>query len=170
MKIIFILMAVVLSLIAGVTFAGGNHAHKHGHAHGENDSSAIVGKPGNPENVSRTIELQMTFKHFKPSRINVKKGETIKFVLKNVSEKKHEIMIGTMEELKEHAKAMRKNPDWVHVDPNQVAVEAGNTRELIWQFTEAGTIPFACPRHGHFRSMRGEIKVTEKGNMASIGQ
>lgn len=161
MKIIFIIIAIVLSQITGVTFADGNHAHKHSHAHDENNSS-VVGKLGNPENVSRTIELQMTFKHFKPSRIHVKKGETIKFVLKNVSEKEHEIMIGTMEELKEHAKTMRKNPDWVHVDSNQVTVEAGKTGELIWQFTEAGTIPFACPRHGHFKAMRGEITVADK--------
>ena len=162
MKILYIILAIALSLLTSITFAGGNHAHKHGHAHSGSDSSTIVGKPGNPENVSRTIELQMTFKHFKPSKLHVKKGETVKFVLKNVSEKKHEIMIGTMEELKEHTKAMRKNPDWVHVDPNQVAVDAGKTRELIWQFTHAGTVPFACPRHGHFKSMRGEITVAEK--------
>lgn len=160
MKIIYIIIAIALSLLTSITFAGGNHAHKH--VHGGNDSSAIVGKPGNPENVSRTIELQITFKHFKPSKVNVKKGETVKFVLKNVSEKEHEIMIGTIKELKEHAKAMRKNPDWVHVDPNQVTVEAGKTGELIWQFTEAGTIPFACPRHGHFKAMRGEITVAGK--------
>ena len=161
MKIMFIIMGIVLSLIAGITFAGGNHIHKHSHDHGENDSS-VVGKPGYLKNVSRTIELQMTFKHFKPSKINVKKGETIKFVLKNVSEKEHEIMIGTMKELKEHAKTMRENPEWVHVDPNQVTVGAGKTGELIWQFTKVGTIPFACPRHGHFKAMRGEITVADK--------
>jgi uncharacterized cupredoxin-like copper-binding protein len=161
MKITFIVMAIVLSLITSVAFSGGNHAHKHDHGHGGNNSS-VVGKPGDLKNVSRTIKLQMTYKHFKPSRINVKKGETIKFVLKNVSEKEHEIMIGTIEELKEHAKTMRKNPDWVHVDPNQVTVEAGKTGEMIWQFTEAGTIPFACPRHGHFKAMRGEITVADK--------
>lgn len=162
MKIIFIIMAIVLSLITSLTFAGGNHAHKYGHDHDGNDASLAVGKPGDPGNVSRTIELQMTFNRFEPSKVNVREGETVKFVLKNVSEKEHEIMIGTLEELEEHAKAMRKNPNWVHVDPNQVTVEAGKTRELIWEFTKAGTIPFACPRHGHFKAMRGEITVTEK--------
>ena len=162
MKILYIILAIALSLLTSITFAGGNHVHKHGHTYGGNDSSTIVGKLGDPEDVSRTIKLQMTFKHFKPSKVHVKRGETVKFVLKNVSEKKHEIMIGTMEELKEHAKAMRKNPDWVHVDPNQVVVDAGKTGELIWQFTDEGTVPFACPRHGHFKSMRGEITVAEK--------
>ncbi len=136
------------------------HDHEHGHGHGENGSS--VGKPGDPNNVSRTIVLQMTFNRFKPSKINVKRGETIKFIFKNTSEKKHEFMIGTMSELKEHAKMMRKHPDMEHTEPNQVTVNSGESRELVWEFTEVGTIPFACPRHGHFKGMRGEIKVTAK--------
>lgn len=160
MKMIFIIIAIVLSLVTSISFAGGKHAHVHGHGHEGNGS--VVGVPGDPNNVSRIIVLEMTFKHFKPSNIDVKKGETIKFVLKNVSEKEHEIMIGTMKELEAHAKEMRKNPHIAHVDPNQVTVDAGETKELIWNFTKAGTVPFACPRHGHFKSMRGEINVAAK--------
>ncbi len=142
--------------------AGHVHDHEHDHEHGHGENGSSVGKPGDPNNVSRTIVLQMTFNRFKPSKINVKRGETIKFIFKNTSEKRHEFMIGTMSELKEHAKMMRKHPDMVHTEPDQVTVNSGESRELVWKFTEVGTIPFACPRHGHFKGMRGEIKVTAK--------
>jgi len=152
MKSIMIISAIALYLASSTVFADASHA--------ENGSS--VGKPGDPNNVSRSIVLQMTFNRFKPSKINVKRGETIKFVLNNISKKKHEMMIGTMAELKEHAKMMRKHPDMEHDEPNKVSVDSGESRELVWQFTEVGTVDFACPRYGHFKGMRGEIKVATK--------
>jgi len=152
MKNIMIVSAMALYLASSMVFADAGH--------GENGSS--VGKPGDPNNVSRSIVLQMTFNRFKPSKINVKRGETIKFILNNISKKKHEMMIGTMTELKQHAKMMRKHPNMEHDEPNKVTVDSGESRELVWQFTEVGTIDFACPRYGHFKGMRGEIKVATK--------
>ncbi len=62
-----------------------DHEHDHEHGHGENGSS--VGKPGDSIYVSLIIVLQMTFNRFKPSKINVERDETIKFIFKNTSEK-----------------------------------------------------------------------------------
>ncbi len=152
MKNRIIVSAIALYLASGTVFADASHE--------ENGTS--VGKPGDPNNVSRSIVLQMTFNRFKPSKINVKRGETIRFVLKNISKKKHELMIGTMDELKKHAKMMRKHPDMEHDEPNKITVGSGESRELVWQFTEVGTVDFACPRYGHFKGMRGEIKVATK--------
>ncbi|TFH07817.1 MAG: hypothetical protein E4H07_08605 [Nitrosomonadales bacterium] len=122
---------------------------------------AEVGKLGEPNNVSRVIAVEMTFNRFNPSEINVKRGETIKFILKNISKKKHEFMIDTMDNLKKHAEMMRKYPDMEHTESNMVTVASGKTGELIWQFTEVGTIDFACPMHGHSKGMRGKIIVTD---------
>ena len=160
MKNIIILFVIALNLSSVPVFADVNRIHKHGHGYGESGSS--VGKPGDPNNVSRTIVLEMTFNRFKPSKVNVKHGETIKFIIKNTSKKRHELMIGTMAKLKEHAKMMRNHPDIEHIEPNQVTVASGKTEELVWQFTKVGIIDFACPRHGHFKGMRGEINVTSK--------
>jgi uncharacterized cupredoxin-like copper-binding protein len=33
---------------------------------------------------------------------------------------------------------------------------------MVWEFAEVGTIDFVCPRHGYFKGMRGELKVTAK--------
>ena len=113
--------------------------------------------------VSRTIEVTMEDNRFKPSEINVKQGETIKFMLKNTGKKKHEMVIGTPEELDKHAKMMKKFPDMEHSDePNMITVDPGKTGELIWQFTEAGTVNFECPLPGHSKGMRGTVLVEAK--------
>ena len=116
--------------------------------------SESVGRPGDPGNVSRTIEITAVENRFKPSEINVKQGETIKFVVKNNGKKKHEMMLGTPEEIDKHGKMMKRNPDMEHHDhPNMVTVDPGETGELVWHFTEAGTVSFACPLPGHFKGM-----------------
>jgi uncharacterized cupredoxin-like copper-binding protein len=116
--------------------------------------SESVGSPGDPSKVSRTIEITAVENRFKPSEINVKQGETIKFVVKNSGKKKHEMMLGTPDEIDKHGKMMKKNPDMEHHDhPNMVTVNPGETGELVWHFTEAGTVSFACPLPGHFKGM-----------------
>lgn len=127
-----------------------------------------TGQPGNPADVSRTVEITAIDNRFKPSEIKVKQGETVKFLVKNEGEKKHEMMIGTAEELDKHGKMMKKNPDMEHPDQaNMISVDPGTTKELIWQFTNAGTIDFACPLPGHFKGMnfpgmKGTIEVEAK--------
>jgi uncharacterized cupredoxin-like copper-binding protein len=127
------------------------------------EEMASPGRPGDPGQVSRTIEITMVDNRFKPSEINVKQGETIKFMLKNAGRKKHEMVIGTPEELDKHAKMMKKFPDMEHPDePNVATVDPGKTGELIWQFTAPGTVNFECPLPGHFKEMRGTVLVEIK--------
>lgn len=122
---------------------------------------ADLGKPGDAKKVSRTIEVGMgDDMRFKPPNIQVKRGETIKFVVKNHGALTHEMVLGTMKELKEHAALMRKSPEMEHDDPNAVSVEPGKTGALIWQFTKAGTFDYACLVPGHFEAgMVGKIIV-----------
>jgi uncharacterized cupredoxin-like copper-binding protein len=155
MKGIFVLLALISSLLVTGAFASGGHSHD-----GSDDS---IGHAGDPGHVSRTIEITMIDNRFKPADITVKQGETIKFVLRNSGKKKHEMMIGTPEELDEHAKMMKKNPDMEHPDePNMITVNPGKTGQLIWQFTEAGTVNFSCPMPGHSKGMHGTINVETK--------
>ena len=123
---------------------------------------AELGKPGDAKKVSRTIEVGMgDDMRFTPASINVKRGETIRFLVKNNGALTHEMVLGTMKELKEHAEMMRKNPEMEHADPNAVTVEPGNTGTLIWQFTKAGKFDFACLVPGHFEAgMVGKVIVS----------
>lgn len=146
-------------------FAGGGDGHSHKdtqeqHEDHEGHASAL-GKPGDPGKVNRTVEITMSDTMlFTPSSISVKKGETIRFMLNNTGKLKHEMVLGSIKELKEHAAMMQKMPEMEHADANMASVEPGKTGELIWQFTKAGKFDFACLQPGHFEAgMKGKVAV-----------
>jgi uncharacterized cupredoxin-like copper-binding protein len=134
------------------------------HAGGHDDEWAKVGRPGDPRKAARTVEIgaydTMRFNH---ARFTVKRGETVRIVLRNVGQLPHELVLGDERSLREHAELMRKFPEMEHADPNQVSAAPGKTGELVWQFTKAGTVHFACLHPGHYEAgMKGSITVTTK--------
>lgn len=97
---------------------------------------------------------------FTPSQISVKAGETVRFFVRNNGKVAHEMVIGTMGELKEHAEMMRKMPDMKHAEPNMVNLAAGKHGGIVWQFDQAGTVDFACLIPGHLEAgTTGAIQV-----------
>ena len=130
-------------------------------AHGDERQDTAYGKPGDRAKVSRTVGIEMSdAMRFTPASIAARKGETLRFVVKNSGKLKHEMVLGSTRELKEHAALMLKFPDMEHADPNRISVDPGKTGEMIWQFTNAGTVNFACLQPGHFDAgMRGKIAV-----------
>lgn len=162
MKRPMIACALVVSL-ALTTWTTGHGDEGHGKREhpSAGGHAAAVGKPGNPDEATRSIEVEMDdTMRYRPDRIRVKAGETIRFVVRNVGRLEHEMVLGTMEELKEHAELMRKSPARKHAEPNEVSVQPGKTGELIWRFTKAGTVHFGCLVPGHFEAgMKGEIAV-----------
>lgn len=125
-------------------------------------ADAAIGKPGDPGKVDRTIRITAIEYMFLPSEIDVTQHETIKFVIINKGEKKHEMVMDTRRNLKKHAKMRRLDPETVTHGPNQISVEPGEQKTLIWAFTNPGTIDFACPLPGHFKGMYGKINVETK--------
>ncbi len=150
------------TLLASSAIAAGNHAG----GHGEVDA---IGQPGKADNVTRTIKVNMTdAMRFTPSSIDVKQGETIKFVVKNSGKVKHEMTLGSMKDLKAHAELMKKHPGMEHDEPNTASLAPGKTGEIIWQFTSAGKVDFACLEAGHFDAgMKGLINVRSKQKSAN---
>jgi len=151
------LMTIALSSSA---FAGGNHAGGHGH----DDEETAIGKPGVVARVNRTITIEMNDSmRYAPANVQVKQGETVRFVVKNVGKIKHELSLGTQQELMEHLEQMKKFPDMEHDEPSKVTLAPGKQGEIIWQFTKAGTVNFACLMPGHYEAgMKGAIKVARK--------
>ena len=154
---------VLVSSLASASWAPAHEDAKHGkkEARPSGGHGEAIGKPGDPGKVTRGIVVEMSdAMRFRPDSIRVKEGETIRFTVRNAGKLKHEMVLGTIGELKEHADLMRKFPEMEHDDPNQVVVEPGGTGELIWQFTRAGTFDFACLIPGHFEAgMLGRIRV-----------
>lgn len=87
---------------------------------------ALCALPSLAANIQRTIVIEMRDNmRFSPAHLTVKKGQTVRFIVKNVGMVKHEFNLGTAQQLTEHAKLMKKFPDMVHDDPNLVSVEPG---------------------------------------------
>jgi len=155
--------ALSMALMSSTVLASGKHAGGHGH-----DDEAI-GKPGVAAKASRTVQIDMTdAMRFSPSSLNVKQGETVRFVVKNSGKVKHEMVVGTEKELKEHYEVMKKNPEMEHADENMVTVAPGKTGEIVWQFTKAGKIDFACLQPGHYDAgMKGAVNVAGASGVAA---
>lgn len=139
---------------AGTVFSSGSHAGGHG--------TAAIGKPGLTAKVSRTVEVDMAdTMRFTPSEIQVNRGETVRFVVRNTGQLKHEFNLGTEADLKAHYEQMKKFPEMEHDEPNLVSLAPGKTGEVIWQFTQAGPVSFACLHVGHYEAgMKGRVVVT----------
>ncbi len=165
MKSILFASAFSVSMLSlgPVAYADAGHHHGASMEMHEEHASAL-GKPGNPAKVTRTMTVDMNDNmRFTPAKITVNKGETIKFVVKNSGKIRHEMVLGSVKELKEHAAMMKKMPEMEHADENMVTVDPGKTGEMVWQFTKAGQFDFACLQPGHFEAgMRGKIIVKKR--------
>ena len=146
-------LALALAFVTPIAIAAGQHAGGHG--------ESAIGEPGKAASVNRTVHVDMSdAMRFSPSSIEAKQGETIRLVIKNTGKVKHELVLGTEKELKEHYEVMKKFPEMEHDDPNMVTVAPGKTGEVIWKFTKAGTIHFACLQPGHYDAgMKGAVAV-----------
>ncbi len=164
------LSILALSLLPTLVLAAGSHGGGHGApAHGMpgHDMSTMsktpspIGQPGDPAKVTRTIELTMDdTMRFTPSAIQVNAGETVRFFIKNTGKIPHEMVIGSIADLKAHAAEMQKMPGMRHTEPNMITLGPGKIGGLVWQFGQEGTVDFACLIPGHMEAgMTGKVKV-----------
>ncbi len=137
--------------------AAGNHAG--GQATAAHEST--VGEPSRAAQVDRTIDVTMTDRmRFSPDHVEVKAGQTVRFAVKNIGDQPHEMVLGSLDELKEHAEQMRQQPGMTHDEPNMVRLDAGETGEIVWHFDSPGQLDFACLIPGHLEAgMQGTIDV-----------
>ena len=189
--------ATVYVLVVGTAVSSGSWAawqwlERHpewaatGHSHGETAAaddhhgiSAGTG-PHDPilaQVVSRSMAVNMDDQmRFMPSQIEVKAGETIRFVVTNSGRTTHEMVLGSDEDIRVHAEAMKQaaakaqGPDGAsghgarhdHGKGAAISLAAGQTGELVVTFPVATLVQMACLIPGHYEAgMRGAIKVGE---------
>ena len=151
-------------------------------------SHAEIGHPAAAASATRTVNIEMTDLAFSPKTLEVKAGETVRFVLVNKGQLLHEFNLGDAAMHAEHQKEMLKMQQsgamtttgmhhagmdhgamgqgsmpmagMTHDDPNSVLVEPGKTAELTWTFTKATGLEFACNLPGHYQAgMVGKLNV-----------
>jgi uncharacterized cupredoxin-like copper-binding protein len=150
--------AAVIALVFFATTVLAHSPEMHEHAD--------FGEPGDPGKPTRTVEIAMRENGarmlFVPDRVEVRKGEQIRFVLSNEGMVNHEFVLGTKKEIEEHAKMMQKRPHMEHHDAHSRTLGMYGSDELIWRFTKAGQFVFACLIPGHLeRGMRGTVVVSD---------
>lgn len=157
-----LIVAVAALLVAATAHAHGPQAHDQG-PNLEMVETAF-GRTGDPKKVTRTVDIEMLdTMRFKPDRITVRQGDTLRLRVRNAGKVLHELVIGTDKELQEHAELMKKHPTMEHEEPYMAHVDAGKRSEIVWQFTQPGDFKFACLIPGHFEAgMVGTIQVVAR--------
>tara|TARA_R110002049_G_scaffold118604_1_gene272623 strand:+ start:7 stop:546 length:540 start_codon:yes stop_codon:yes gene_type:complete len=137
--------------------------HDMGKINGEHNDTheSMAGMAGDAAKVSRTIPVEMNDNmRFTPANVTVKAGETVRFFIVNKGKIPHEMVIGTAEEIDEHADMMKKMPGMAHKEANQITLAPGQRGALVWQFAKTGTVTYACLVPGHKEAgMVGTIDV-----------
>ena len=155
-----LLLALAMSLVGPAL----GHEKSHGaktRAAAAPAEETVFGRPGDPKEIAREILVTMGDEmRFRPAHITVRRGETVRFRVKNAGKMMHEMVLGTMEELKQHAEMMRKHPGMEHDEPYMAHVSPGRTETMVWQFTKPGEFYYGCLVPGHFEAgMIGKVTV-----------
>ncbi|MEZ5707373.1 MAG: cupredoxin family protein [Burkholderiaceae bacterium] len=154
-------------LFASLAWSVGSTALAHGDKAHDKPPVAIKkeqkdwGIAGDARDVVRTIDIQMDDNmRFTPDRLEVERGQTVRFRLANKGKVLHEMVLGTATVLAEHAALMKRFPNMEHDEPYMAHVPPGKAGEIVWTFNRAGTFDFACLIAGHFEAgMVGKIVV-----------
>src|SRR5712692_3537381 len=147
----------VAAVIAMPSPAHGDEKH---HDHSKPQEAAF-GRPADPATAHRAIVVEMRDSYeFSPPEITVKVGEIVRFVAVNAGIETHEMVLGTMQDLREHYEMMKQHRGMHHDEPHMAHVAPGNRGVIAWQFTQPGEVYFACLVDDHFdRGMIGKIRV-----------
>lgn len=162
-KLIPALFAAAVLASASAIYGGGASMQASAHT-GHTDRSFAAGEPGDAKQPFRTVEIVMTdgagTMAYTPDRIEAKKGEQIRFVLKNTGQVDHEFLLDSFKNNAKHKLEMEKNADMEHEEPNGARLKPNSSKEILWRFAKAGTFEFACLLPGHYETgTKGVILV-----------
>jgi len=152
------ILLVILLLFPNIVFAG---------------PIKMIGEKGKASETTRTITIKMYDNYYEPAQIQIKKGETIKFIVFNAGELVHEFNIATKEMHIKHQPEMmmmveneillsnridkekmkqmaKKNPSMSHSHSNSVLLSPGEKGELVWKFNNKVKLEAACNVPGHY--------------------
>jgi len=164
MKLRIAAFVAAMVAVSPLAQAHGDAKHEKKAARPISAEETAFGREGDPKRVSRTVSVDMSDQmRFTPAELTIKQGETVRFRVKNSGKQMHEMVLGTMDELKKHAAMMQKHPGMEHDEPYMAHVAPGKTETMVWQFTKPGEFFYGCLVPGHFEAgMMGKVKVVSK--------
>lgn len=129
---------------------------------GDDHSEFAFGEPADAADADRVIEVTASDDfRFDPATITVAAGETVTFRIVNVGAIPHDFTLGDESTQQAHAEEMEEMAGMAMADePNAMVIGPGETRELTWHFTEAGSLLIGCHQVGHYEAgMKAEVLV-----------
>ena len=138
-------------------------------------SMNMIGEKGDPNEVSKVILVKMYDNYYEPNKFEIKKNQTIKFIVYNYGELVHEFNIATkVMHLKHQPEMMKmveneillvdkidkkkmkelakKDHSMSHSHSNSVLLEPDQSGEIIWKFNTNTDIEIACNVPGHYEA------------------
>ena len=138
-------------------------------------SMNMIGEKGNSADVSKVITVKMYDNYYEPSKFEIKKNQTIKFIVYNYGEFVHEFNIATKKMHLKHQPEMmkmveneillanridkkkmkelsKKDHSMSHSHSNSVLLEPSQSAELIWKFNTNAELEAACNVPGHYEA------------------
>ena len=138
-------------------------------------SMNMIGEKGNSADVSKVITVKMYDNYYEPSKFEIKKNQTIKFIVYNYGEFVHEFNIATKKMHLKHQPEMmkmveneillanridkkkmkelsKKDHSMSHSHSNSVLLEPNQRGEIIWKFNTDAELEAACNVPGHYQS------------------
>ncbi len=158
-RVVLTIISSILAIALGLPLA---RAHTEHTAANSKAKEEAFGRPGVVKDITRTVAIRTTdAMRFDPASLAVKQGETLRLQIHNEGRLPHEFVLGTKEEIAEHAEMMRQMPNMVHADASSVRVAPGGSAEIVWTFSKAGKFFYACLIPGHWEAgMQGQVTVT----------
>ena len=138
-------------------------------------SMNMIGEKGNSADVSKVITVKMYDNYYEPNKFEIKKNQTIKFIVYNYGEFVHEFNIATKKMHLKHQPEMmkmveneillanridkkkmkelsKKDHSMSHSHSNSVLLEPNQRGEIIWKFNTDAELEAACNVPGHYQS------------------
>ena len=135
----------------------------------------MIGSKGKKSEVNKVIKVSMYDNYYDPKVINVKRNETVKFIVKNKGKLVHEFNIATMKMHKKHGPEMlemmkngillptkinkvkmkemsKHNKKMAHSHSNSILLEPNKSGELIWKFSTNAELYGGCNVPGHLEA------------------
>lgn len=151
------------ALVAAVAMAAlGSACADRSDAAADRGSPALpFGSAADPRDATSTIEVEtLDSMAFSPEVVAVGRGDIVLFVVENTGKLPHEFTIGDEAGQERHAEEMAEAGMTGHDHPFSVWLAPGETKEIAWEFSEAGELLYGCHVAGHYEAgMVGTITV-----------
>ena len=103
------------------------------------------------------VDVGIEHSRFDIGSLEVHEGTTLELVVRNDDPIDHELIIGTAEVHRAHANGTELSHPPI---PGEVSVRPGQVASTFYEFTEPGSIVYACHLPGHVAyGMEGTIEV-----------